>query len=526
MNDGPVHILLVEDELAHAELVRRAFEARRQIFQLSVAATLTEARARVTRGAPAPALIITDWRLPDGDGLELLLAERGGRRIPVVIMTSHGNEQIAVEALKLGALDYVVKSDAALADMPHTAERALREWDHLTARAEMEEALRRSEEKYRGLVEEINDIIYLADERGVVVYISPVVEQESGYRVSEVVGRPFVEFVHPDDLPIILERFQRLLAGHEEPFEYRFRTKFGAVRWMRSSSRLVLEGGRVVGVRGVLTDVTGRRQAEEELRALNAQLEQRIAERTVELVAANARLKELDELKSKFVSDVSHELRTPVTALRLQLDMLERGSVERRAHYLSMLRQQTDLLTRLIEDILDLSRLERDKAEAQFAPVDLNALAEQVVSAQQPRAAAAGLRLAFEPEARLPPALGAANQLQQVITNLVANAVNYTRTGWVRVRTRLDGAQVCLEVQDTGLGIDPEDLPNLFERFYRGKQAAQSGIPGTGLGLGIVKEIVDLHRGTIDVQSRVGQGSTFRVWLPAAPPGRVWEPPA
>jgi len=112
--------------------------------------------------------------------------------------------------------------------------------------------------------------------------------------------------------------------------------------------------------------------------------------------------------------------------------------------------------------------------------------------------------------------LGEHNQLAQVITNLLANAIHYTPAGRVRVTTSQTDGYVCLTVQDTGIGIEPEDLPHIFNRFYRGRRAGQSNIPGSGLGLGIVKEIVDLHQGRIEVDSQVGGGSTFRVWLPIA----------
>jgi signal transduction histidine kinase len=247
-----------------------------------------------------------------------------------------------------------------------------------------------------------------------------------------------------------------------------------------------------------------------------ATLEQRVAERTQALEQANERLTELDRLKSKFVSDVSHELRTPVTSLVLYLSLLEHGKPEKRDHYLTALNEQAARLTTLIEDILDLSRLERDTAAVGFEPVDLNALIARVLTAHQPRADAAGLRLDFEPQPGLPLIQGEPKQLTQVITNLVANAVNYTPAGRVAVRTSHEDGHVCLQVVDTGLGIEPEDIPHLFERFYRGKRTVQANLPGSGLGLAIVKEIVQAHGGTLDLCSTVGQGSTFTVIFPAS----------
>ncbi|MCI0394980.1 MAG: ATP-binding protein, partial [Chloroflexi bacterium] len=122
----------------------------------------------------------------------------------------------------------------------------------------------------------------------------------------------------------------------------------------------------------------------------------------------------------------------------------------------------------------------------------------------------------FEPAAGLPPIWGARNHLAQVITNLLANAVNYTPEGSILVRTlaNADTAEAGFEVADTGIGIEPEDLPHLFDRFYRGRRTGQSDIPGTGLGLAIAKEIVDLHLGRIEIEKRDSQGTIFRVWLP------------
>jgi len=258
----------------------------------------------------------------------------------------------------------------------------------------------------------------------------------------------------------------------------------------------------------------------EQIQRHAAELEQRVAERTRELEEANAQLQELDRLKSKFVSDVSHELRTPVANIGLYLHLLQRGKPDKQAQYQGVIKEQTERLATLIDDILNLSRLDlaKEQGKVTFAPIDLNMVAEQVVAAQRPRAEAAGLELILESDTSLPPVRAESNQLAQVITNLVTNALSYTLVGQVRVSTSLDAerGQVCVEVRDTGMGIDPEDLPHLFERFYRGRRVGSSSIPGTGLGLAIVKEIVDLHGGRIDVESQMDQGSTFRVWLPQA----------
>ncbi len=242
------------------------------------------------------------------------------------------------------------------------------------------------------------------------------------------------------------------------------------------------------------------------------ELEQHVAERTRELTEAYEQLKALDRLKSKFITDVSHELRTPIANLNLYMDLLERGKPDKQPHYRAILKEQVARLVNLIEDVLDVSHLELDTTAADYAPVDLNAVVNQVVTALHTRAGVASLALTFAPDAALPSVRAVRDQLLRVVANLVANAIHYTPEGWVRVSTYQAGERVCLEVQDSGIGIDPEDVPHLFERFYRGRNV--SHVPGNGLGLAIVHEIVSLHGGTLEVESRLGQGSTFRVWLP------------
>lgn len=246
-------------------------------------------------------------------------------------------------------------------------------------------------------------------------------------------------------------------------------------------------------------------------------LETRVANRTYELEAANERLKELDKLKTKFIADVSHELRTPVANLSIYINLLQNGNPEKRDHYISVLQQQANRLTNLVEATLGLSQLEIGNLELQFEPVAFNEIVEEIVLGHQARAEAFGLQLLTLLQPDLPRVRGNKTQLIQLITNLITNAINYNRAdGKIIVETRFvaEEAMVCLKVTDSGIGIDQGELPHLFDRFYRGHQTGQSNIPGTGLGLAIVKEIVALHQGGIDVVSQVNEGTTFSVFLP------------
>lgn len=255
----------------------------------------------------------------------------------------------------------------------------------------------------------------------------------------------------------------------------------------------------------------------DEIQRYAAGLEQMVADRTQELASANEQLLELDRLKSKFVSNVSHELRTPISNLKLYLALLQRGKPERRAQYESMLRVSVDRLGQLVEDILNLSRIEISHQKVPtLEPTDLNGVISQVVSLHQPQADAAGIKLVFKPDPSLPLIGGDYNQLSQLVTNLVANALNYTPDGQILVSTSLlsDEHAISMVVEDTGIGILADDLPHLFDRFYRGNHRQENDIPGTGLGLAIVREIVDIHDGSITVSSEVDKGTRFDVRFP------------
>jgi signal transduction histidine kinase len=247
-----------------------------------------------------------------------------------------------------------------------------------------------------------------------------------------------------------------------------------------------------------------------------ADLETRVKERTLELQNAMDKLQDLDRLKSKFIADISHELRTPLTNIIVYLDLLENATGEKEETYRAVLMQQSARLATLVEEIMDITHLEMGSVNPSFADIDFNGLIRQVVATFLPRAEGVGLRLEFEPDDSIKRIWAEPNQLSRVAGNLIANALNYSTQGRVLVRTKQDKAnhRIALEVSDQGIGIHPEDLPHIFERFYRGQQVSQSAIPGTGLGLAVVKEIVDLHEGSIEVKSELGRGTTMRVWFP------------
>ena len=253
-------------------------------------------------------------------------------------------------------------------------------------------------------------------------------------------------------------------------------------------------------------------------------LERRVLKRTRELEEANERLMELDQLKSDFVSNVSHELRTPITNIMLYLNLLDRQTKrEEHSRYMQILRAESTRLANLIEDLLTLSRLEQGRITLDLEPHVLDALIAETLTAHQARAKDKSIGLHHEPNPEVPPVFISRDQMVQVFTNMVSNAIAYTHNGGQVTMssdlTEVEGEQhVIIRIHNDAPAIPPEDLPHIFERFYRGKVGRESGESGTGLGLSICKEIVEIHRGRIEVTSNEIEGTTFTICLPVTHP--------
>lgn len=253
-------------------------------------------------------------------------------------------------------------------------------------------------------------------------------------------------------------------------------------------------------------------------------LEERVRERTRELALANERLKEVDRLKSEFVSNVSHELRTPITNIMLFLELLEApGKEDKRPSYMGVLTHEADRLARLIEDLLTLSRMEQEGLPFIPESLSLEPLLASAVSAYEARAKERHVSIQLKPNPGLPKVVASREQIVQVFTNLLDNAVAYTPPeGHIRLSSSLDesngGKYVTVRVHNSGPIIPEDDLPHIFERFYRGKTGRESGERGTGLGLAICRDILARHNGKLEVETRESLGTVFTVWLPLAMP--------
>ncbi|GEM_PF-2130483 len=260
-----------------------------------------------------------------------------------------------------------------------------------------------------------------------------------------------------------------------------------------------------------------------QLRESEQLLEQRVAERTAELQQAYEEMEALNHIKDEFVSNVSHELRTPISSIKLQMYLLKQTSVPQQEKYINVLNRETDRLNNSIESLLQLSRLDQDHHKLDFKKINLNELVEQYVADRKILAETKQLTLQSMPEVEDGVwILGDANLIGQVLSILLTNAFNYTPNGGcITVTASIISEHNAvkwgqLSIQDTGIGIAPDEQAKLFTRFYRGNAAIERKISGTGLGLSIAKAIVDTHHGRISVHSTgiPGEGTNFNIQLP------------
>jgi PAS domain S-box-containing protein len=363
----------------------------------------------------------------------------------------------------------------------------------ISERKELEAALRAERDRLDALLTNIGDAVMVTDRNGVIEYVNQSWERLNGYTAEEALGktpRLIRSGHHSEDF--YAEMWQTITSGRTWRGEVLNARKDGTQYDAALTITPVLnETGKTINFVGVQHDISA--------------------------------LKELDRIKSQFVSDVSHELRTPLTNIRLYLDLLGKGTEDpaRVTRYLMTLSRESERLANLIDDLLSLSRLDAEAIPFQPAPVDINELLAGLVEDRRTLASKRGLELTMEAEPSLPPITGDERLITQVFTNLLTNAMNYTPDGGQIVlrtgkKSSAEGEWVVAEVADTGLGIPREEITMIFRRFFRGHASQVTAAAGTGLGLAICKEIIDRHSGRITVESDgvPSHGSRFLVWLP------------
>lgn len=391
------------------------------------------------------------------------------------------------------------------------------------------EALQASEERYRELFENANDMIFLHDLKGKILAINRVAEQLTGYSRDEVLGENFERLIAPESRDQMQDTVRAHLGGSTtQHYELAILSRFGVRRFLDVNTRVLYRRGQPLAIQGIGRDVTERKQAQQKLFESSRALQQKNEELSTALRLA----REATQLKEQFLANTSHELRTPMNGIMGMINLLKGTelTLDQRDYAEAVSQCANDLLT-IINDILDLSQIEAGRLALAEEPFDIRESVKSVVKLLGIKARAKDLMLTYAIDGAMPAAIwGDSVRFRQILTNLIANAIKFTPAGGVHIRItgRPDGSRMRCQVIDSGIGVDEAVRERIFEAFVQADGTTRRRFGGTGLGLAICKQLVEIMNGQIGMMANHGQpGSTFWFELPlravesAAPEGEL-----
>lgn len=485
-----IHVLVVDDEQSIRDGSERILS--RMGFQVSTASRGEQA-LEILDG-DSVSIVLLDMKMPGIDGMEVLARiSEMDKGILVIVITGFATVETAIEAMKRGAYDFIPKPFEP--DQLRIVVNRARERLRLTQEAEKLERERlrtladldTEKTRTRTIIESLPNGVVVTNAEGQVVLMNPSFLQLLDLDPGMGTGQPVGEYIAEERLcDLVLEISRGRHVDFDDIPTYEFSVPSG--KHLLARGRPILgERMECLGAVVNFADITG--------------------------------IKVLDQLKSEFVTKVSHELRSPLATIHEQLalvmsDETGKGSQEGQ-QLLARAQEKTQGLISLIGDLLDLSRIEAGAIVQEIKPVHLAQLMSSVVEFLRARTDAKGQSLSLElPAEPIPEILADPLTLESIFGNLISNAINYTPEGGsIRVKVQLTGINIRVEVEDNGFGIESKHLEKIFERFYRVKNEKTRSITGTGLGLPIVKGLIDSIGGLINVESEPGRGSVFTVLL-------------
>jgi len=484
-------ILVVDDEMGIREGCKRALSA--EGYAVDDAEDGNAGLEKVMENAYD--LLLVDLMMPGISGLELIAKiHLIDPEIISVVITGYATIETAVEAMKKGAYDYLPKPfspDALIAVVKRGLEK----------RTLRQEAKKLYEERDQRLLELVNersrmrtiigcmaDGVLVANMEGCLVLWNAASVKMLKSRGFDVAGEPLENYI---DNQAMVDAIKEVLSAKDESFsmvsrEIEIEGDLKTVL-MANIAPIRDEKGNILGAVSVIRDIT--------------------------------QLKEIDKIKSQFVSMVAHELRAPLAAIKGWLEIVITGEgggdEEQQKQWLERARDRSDSLLALVNDLLEINRMEAGKIAQKMESVQVTDIVRKILDFMKPEAEKKSITIVDKLPENLPLIQADKRDMEKLFTNLITNAIKYnTENGSVTIEGEVDGSFVCCRVKDSGIGISPENLDHIFDDFYRADDERVRKITGTGLGLTIAKKIVDSHFGRIGVESKVGQGSAFSVCLP------------
>jgi len=491
-----LRILLIEDDEVDRITIRRAIRSRDLNYQLDAFGDAKSGSESLRQTDYD--IILLDYRLPDANGIEVLkeLKTISGS-VPIIIITSQGDEKVAADAIRFGASDYIPKSLLTPDGLEQSIRNALRlqESDHERRKAET--ALRVSQERLASVIGNADLMIFSVDLNGIFTISEGKGLEKLGLRPGQLVGKNVFEFFK--DWEEITIPTQKALEGitSEEIAEV------NGMYFSNYFQPIYDDEKNIIGVTAISTDQTDHILAEQNL------------------IKAKMMAEETAQLKQEFLANMSHEIRTPMNAIIGFTNILMESEIgPTQKEYVSSIKTSGESLLVLINDILDFSKIEAGKMSIEQVPFNLKKLLSDLEKTYSFKAEEKGLSLNVKSLGSWPENLiGDPVRINQVLVNLVGNAIKFTEKGEVNIFIQAEkevdkNIDLIFRVQDTGVGIPQEKIGSIFESFTQVSGNYTRKVGGTGLGLAIVKNLVGLMHGEIRLMSEPGEGSEFAVKLP------------
>lgn len=448
-------------------------------------------------------LFLIDYHLGEYTGLEVMKKIRTrGIQSPMILLTGQGDEVVAVTAMKEGAWDYLKKKTLSVDVLCNTIRHAMEFARAEVLRKKTEKSLKESEEKYRTMINTTTEGFWLLDLNFKTLDLNESLCKMLQYTRKEILSSPAETLITEEKRIAFKGALESIIVHGEKVFETILKPKNAhSIHAIFNATSIRNRMGVPVKIFAFVTDISKMKEAEETLKK------------------SNKALKVIDQMKSDFLSYASHELRTPLTSIRNAVSILEKGKAgpfnKTQERFIKIASRNIDRLANLVNDVLDLSKIEAGKLEIKPSELALGALMENVTALFQSQALERGTQFELEIAQNLPSVYADSDRIEQVLCNLLSNALKFTpKGGRVLLSAQTEGEWVTVCVSDTGPGLSPEDQTRVFDRFYQVGDVLNKSIQGTGLGLSIAKELVERHGGRISVVSESGQGCCFFFSLP------------